>query len=181
MSNPTPTPAPAKPAVPAPPVAPAPDDSQPPETPAPPAEVDWKAEARKHEDRAKAEKKRADANEAAAQRIAEIEESQKTEAQKTAERQAVLERENETLKVAKLRSDVAEAKSDPAKGIVIPASLLTGSTQEEIEASADALIKFRGEHPRSADAPIEGGQPPALPLNGDGLETALKKKLGIAT
>lgn len=79
---------------------------------------------------------------AKAAKLAEIEESQKTEAQKTAERQAALERENETLKVAKLRSEIAEAMSDPSKGLLIPASLLTGSTKEEIEASAAALIEF---------------------------------------
>lgn len=77
--------------------------------------------------------------------LAKIRESQKTEAQKAADRQAELERENAELKVAKLRAEVAEAKSDPAKGLIIPASLLSGSTQEELEASAAALIAFRGE------------------------------------
>lgn len=80
----------------------------------------------------------------AAQKLRDLEEAQKTDAQKEAEARAALERENAELKLAKLRSEVAEAKSDPAKGLVIPASLLTGSTREEIEAAADQLIAFRG-------------------------------------
>lgn len=80
----------------------------------------------------------------AAQKLRDLEEAQKTDAQKEADARAALERENAELKLAKLRSEVAEAKSDPAKGLVIPASLLTGSTREEIEAAADQLIAFRG-------------------------------------
>jgi hypothetical protein len=75
---------------------------------------------------------------ARAAKLSEIEEANKTEAQKTAERLAELERQNAELATAKLRADVAIAKG-------VPAALLTGSTQEELEASADALIEFRGE------------------------------------
>lgn len=80
----------------------------------------------------------------AAQKLRDLEEAQKTDAQKEADARAALERENAELKLAKLRSEVAEAKSDPAKGLVIPASLLTGSTREEIEAAADQLIASWG-------------------------------------
>jgi len=75
---------------------------------------------------------------AKAQKYAEWEEANKTEAQKTADRLAEIERENGELKSAKLRAEVANAKG-------VPAALLTGSTQEELEAAADALIAFRGE------------------------------------
>ena len=75
---------------------------------------------------------------ARAAKLDEIEEANKTEAQKTADRVAELERVNAELTGAKLRSDVAAAKG-------VPAGLLSGSTQEELEASADALIEFRGE------------------------------------
>lgn len=75
---------------------------------------------------------------AKAQKYAEWEEANKTEAQKTADRLAAIERENAELKTGKLRAEVAAAKG-------VPASLLTGSTQEELEAAADALIAFRGE------------------------------------
>ncbi len=66
------------------------------------------------------------------------EEAAKTEAQKQADALAKLTAENEALKVSNLRAQVAEAKG-------VPAALLTGSTQAEIEAAADALIAFRGE------------------------------------
>jgi hypothetical protein len=75
---------------------------------------------------------------AKAQKFAEWEEANKTEAQRTAERLAEIERENAELKSGKLRAEVANAKG-------VPAALLTGSTAEELEAAADALIAFRGE------------------------------------
>ena len=75
---------------------------------------------------------------AKAEKYAELEEANKTEAQKTADRLAAAEKRAAELEVKALRSDVAAAKG-------VPASLLTGSTQEELEAAADALIAFRGE------------------------------------
>lgn len=75
---------------------------------------------------------------AAAAELAKIREASKTEAEKQAERLAEIERENAELKVAKARAEVAAAKG-------VPADLLSGGTQEELEASADALIAFRGE------------------------------------
>lgn len=81
------------------------------------------------------------AEKAAAEARAQVkafEDAQKSEAEKQAERIAEIERENAELKSAKVRAEVAAAKGVPAK-------LLTGSTVEELEASADALIAFRGE------------------------------------
>jgi len=75
---------------------------------------------------------------AKAQKYAEWEEANKTEAQKTADRLAAIERENAELKSGKLRAEVAADKG-------VPSVLLTGSTQEELEAAADALLAFRGE------------------------------------
>ena len=101
-------------------------------------ETDWKAEARKWESRAKQNLADAKANEGAAQRLAEIEEAQKTEAQKAQERLEAAEKRAAELELKATRAEVAAAKG-------VPVSLLTGSTQEELEASADALIAFRGE------------------------------------
>lgn len=88
---------------------------------------------------------------AKADRLAEIEAANQTEAEKVqarldaAEKRATdLERDNAELATAKLRSDVAASKG-------VPVALLTGSTQEELEAAADALIEFRGE--QKAPAP----------------------------
>lgn len=75
---------------------------------------------------------------AAASKLSEIEEANKTEAEKVAERLATAEKRAADLEVKALRSDVALAKG-------VPVALLTGSTQEELEAAADALIEFRGE------------------------------------
>jgi len=109
-------------------------------------ETDWKAEARKWESRAKD-------NATAAQRLAEIEESNKTEAEKTAERLAAAEKRANELEAAVTRAEVAAAKG-------VPASLLSGSTKEELEASADALIQFRGDKGSSGlHVPAEGKSP----------------------
>ena len=77
-----------------------------------------------------------------ADRLAQLEEANKTEAQKTADRLAAAEKRAAELEVKALRAEVSAAKG-------VPVSLLTGSTQEELEAAADALITFRGE-PKSA-------------------------------
>ena len=112
-----------------------------PETPAtaePPAETpaqetDWKAEARKWEARAKT-------NITAAEKLAEIEEASKTAEQKAAERLQAAESRAAELERKADRAEVAAAKG-------VPLDLITGTTREEMEESADKLIAFRGERP----------------------------------
>lgn len=83
-------------------------------------------------------------------RIKEFEDRDKSEAEKQQEALAAARAELAELTVAKTRAEVAAAKG-------VPANLLSGSTQEELEASADALIAFRGEQARPSAAPfIEG-------------------------
>ncbi|MGC3954627.1 MAG: hypothetical protein QM804_10295 [Propionicimonas sp.] len=137
------------PAVPAAQPTPTPTDSPKPDTGDAP--VDWKAEAekwkslsRKHEDASKA-------NADKAKLYDDAQEAAKTEAQKQADALAKLAAENEALKVSNLRAQVAEAKG-------VPAALLTGSTQAEIEAAAEALLAFRGEAPKPPAAPPATGQ-----------------------
>lgn len=118
-----------------------------------PVEIDWKAEARKHEARAKENAAKAKANEGAAQRLAEIEEANKTEVEKAAARADAAEKRAAELEAKSLRSDVALEKG-------VPAALLSGSSKEELEASADALIAFRGEQPSNPlVVPKEGNSP----------------------
>lgn len=117
-----------------------------------PAETDWKAEARKWEARAKDNLASARANEDAAKRLAELEDAQKSEAQKQQEALEKAQRELAELTVAKTRAEVAAAKG-------VPAELLTGSTQEELEARADDLIAWRGAAPKGAVVPGEGKDP----------------------
>jgi hypothetical protein len=143
---------------------------------APAQEKDWKAEAEKIKAEARKWESRAKENSTAAARLAEIEEASKTAEQKAAERLAAAEKKAADLEDKALRAEVAAEKGVPAK-------FLIGSTREEMEAAADALIAFRGEQKPAQSAsfviPAEGGAP-ATALNGDGIELALKKKLGIA-
>ena len=85
---------------------------------------------------------------AKAAKLAEFEESQKTEAEKAAERLAAAEKRAAELEAKATRAEVAAAKG-------VPAELLHGSTAEELEASADALIAFRGQQ---AVAPVDPDQ-----------------------
>ena len=92
----------------------------------------------------------AKANADAAKRLAEIEEAQKTETQKLADRLAAAEKKAQDAELKALRSDIAQAKG-------VPAALLTGSTEDELNASADALIAFRGGAPKPPTAPPAAG------------------------
>lgn len=125
----TETPAPAEPT--ATPAAPAePEGAKPDEPLGEPGLAALKSE---REARAAAEKQAKDA----LAKVKAFEDAQKTEAERQAERFAEIERENAELKSAKTRAEVAAAKG-------VPAELLSGGTQEELEASADALIAFKG-------------------------------------
>lgn len=98
-----------------------------------------------------------DARKALEKRLKEFEDRDKTDAEKLAEETETLRRENAELKSGKLRADVAAAKG-------VPASLLSGSTQAELEASADALIAFRGEKQAPGLlVPTEGKSPNPKP------------------
>ena len=85
-----------------------------------------------------------------ARRLDEIEESNKTEAQKQAEQLDKLRQENERLQSQMLKAQVAADKG-------VPAELLSGTSEDELVASAERLLAFRGqqaapEYGRSADA-----------------------------
>lgn len=102
----------------------------------------WKQMARKNEARAKE-------NADKAKRFDELEEASKSELQKALEAQAAAEARAAAAEVAALRGRVAAAKG-------VPLDLLTGATEEEITAAADALLAWR--------KPADGGQqgkPPA--------------------
>lgn len=137
---------PATPPVPTPPpVAPPAEPAPPTTTPDPAPEPDkgtsgkdwqneaekWKALARKHEEAAKANADKAKA-------FDQVEESSKTELQKAQERAEAAEQKAAEIEARAQRAEVAAAKG-------VPSDLLTGSTKEQLEASADALLAFRGE------------------------------------
>ncbi|GAA1148471.1 hypothetical protein GCM10009651_36410 [Microbacterium natoriense] len=87
---------------------------------------------------------------AKAEKFAEWENSQKTEAEKQKEALEVARRELAEARLVATRAQVAASKG-------VPAELLSGSTQEELEASASALIAFKGQQadPRLV-VPTEG-------------------------
>lgn len=79
-------------------------------------------------------------------------ESQKTEAQRLQEERDKATADLASERAARIRAEVAATKG-------IPANLLSGSTQEELEASADALIAFRGEVAKGPVIPGQGRAP----------------------
>lgn len=99
--------------------------------------VDWEAEARKWKDLSRKNEANAKANADKAKRFDELEEQSKTELQKAIERAERAEKRAADAEIASIRSTIAAEK-----GIAV--GLLTGSTREEIEASADALLEWRG-------------------------------------
>lgn len=96
----------------------------------------WKAMSRKNEQRAKE-------NAAAAAKLAEIEDAQKSEAEKLLAKLQDAENRAAAAEVARIRAEVAQAKG-------VPADLLTGTTEDELNAAADRLLAFRGPQQQAA-------------------------------
>lgn len=99
-------------------------------------DIDWKAQARKHERRAKDALARAKANEEAAQKLAEIESANKSELERAQDRIAQLEAELGSVQETALRgSIIAEFKLDPEDAEV----LLTATDEQGLRAQAERL------------------------------------------
>lgn len=114
---------------------------------------------------------------AKAEKFDEVEESKKSDLDKLTGKLTKAEERAAKAERALLVSEVAREKG-------VPVALLTGSTKEELEAAADALIAFRGDKTEeeppagpSSSALGDAGKP--LPLNGDPLEQALRARLNI--
>jgi len=108
--------------------------------------IDWKAEARKWERRAKE-------NAEAARRLREAEEAEKSELQKLAERAEAAEKRAAEAEGKLLRLEIAAEKGlTPAQ-----ARRLVGNTREELEADADELLEAFG-----------AKKPESKPESGDG-------------
>jgi hypothetical protein len=97
-------------------------------------ETDWKSEARKWEARAKAAK----ADSEAATKWREYEKSLKPEQERLAEELAQIKAEASEATVKLMRYEVASQKGIPSDAI----DLLTGSSREELESSADKLLSL---------------------------------------
>ena len=147
-------------------------------TEAPAQEPDWKAQARKWEERAKENKAKADSNDAAAARLAELEEANKTAEQKAQERLEAAERRASELESKAILAEAAAGTGIPKEILAGPAS----TSAEDLAAFADLVIAFKGATeptPSGAYVPAEGRSPEATALNGKGLEDALRTALGI--
>lgn len=122
-------------------------------TPKPTETVDfWKQKAREQEKRAKD-------NAEAAKRLAELEESQKTESQRLTERADAEYKRAQDAEAKLLRYEVAAETGVPATAL----KFLTGSSREEIEASAKDVLDLIGDagKPRTPKPDLNQGRPAA--------------------
>lgn len=110
--------------------------------------TDWKAEARKWEDRAKANRKEADDNKGAAQRLADLENASKSEADKTADRITSLEKQ-----LAEASRSALVARIQATHGISDEDAdlFLTGSDKEAIEKQAARLAARTSEQKKQGN------------------------------
>lgn len=113
-------------------------------------QVDWEAEARKWKELSRKNESRMKENAEKARLYDEAQEQGKSELQKAQEAAAKAEARVKALEVQATRAQVAAAKG-------VDADLLSGSTLEELEASADRLLAWRGAQiPKGAPASDAG-------------------------
>lgn len=117
--------------------------------------TDWEAEARKWKDLSRKNEARAKDNAEKARLYDKAQEEGKSELQKALDAAQKAESRAAALEAQVLRAKVAAAKG-------VDADLLAGSTQEELEESADKLLAWRGDKtpkaPPSSDAGDRGTQ-----------------------
>lgn len=139
--------------------------------------TDWKAMARKWEAQSKANHAKLQELEPLAKKAQELEDAAKSD----------LEKLTEKFNEANARATALEAEKNRLAVIAkhgIPEEfqdLVQGSDAESLSASAEkvrALIEKTNVQKPGYVVPAEGGAP-ALALNGDGIESALKNALGI--
>lgn len=100
--------------------------------------VDWKAEAEKWKSLSRKNEDQAKANADKARAYDDLQEQSKSELQKAIERAEAAEKRAAAAETDSLRARVAAAKG-------IDVGLLTGTTEDEINASADALLAWKGQ------------------------------------
>ena len=116
------------------------------------AAVDWKAEAEKWKALSRQNEDRAKANADKAKRLDAIEEQSKSEMQKLLEAKEAAEKRAAAAETASLKARIAASKG-------VDVDLLTGTTQEEITASADRLLAWRGPTtPPASTSSADAGQ-----------------------
>lgn len=123
--------------------------------------TDWKAESRKWEGLAKKDKDDAEA-------WRKHQESQKSEDEKRAARERELEERAVKAEAKALRSEIADTKNVPVEW----REFLSGSTEEELNASADKILNLIANKPGSTPDPNQGN--PADAPAGDFLREAAR-------
>lgn len=121
------------------------------------ADVDWKKEARKWETRAK----EASAFKEQADKWREYENNQKSEHEKLAEELARAKEEASQASTELLRLKIASEKGITGDAL----ELLTGSTQEELEAKADKLLSLIADQSKPKLSIVDSNQGQATPNN----------------
>lgn len=113
-------------------------------------DVDWKSEARKWENRAKADHE-------AAKRWREFETSQKSDVEKMADELNRYKAEASEASTKLLKFEVASQKGIPSEAL----DLLTGSNREELEYAADKLLSLIADQskPTTPKPDINQGKP----------------------
>lgn len=114
---------------------------------------------------------------AAAGRLAEIEEANKTELEKAIEKATAAEQRLAALEATNRRLAAIARHQIPGDY----ADLVTGSTDEELEASAQKVSALIAAQTSTTPGPlvlpsVNSGEPPAL--NSDALEEALRRAVG---
>lgn len=131
-------------------------------------EVDYKAKYEETLSNSRKWEGRAKADEEAAKKWREHEESSKSEEEKRAARDKERDAELEQYKAKALRGDVADEKKIPTEW----RKFLVGSTKEELEASADELLKLIADNGGRKTDPNQGKTADDAP--GDFLRNAVR-------
>lgn len=106
----------------------------------------------------------------------EIEKANMTELEKAQRSAQEAQAELDRIRSQSLRQQVALSKGVPAELV----DRLRGDTEDELNADAEALLALIGAPRSPKPDPSQGGSGTShLPLNGDGIEAALRSKLGI--
>ena len=112
-------------------------------------EIDWKAESRKWESRAKE-------NKGAADELARLKEAEKSEFEREHDAREKAEGE---LRQLRHERDVAQWAADVSKDTGVPASVLRGDTLEELQSHAQQI---KGSMPVYPVVPEGNGKPPTV-------------------
>jgi len=86
-----------------------------------------------------------------AKRLDDIEEANKSEIQKLQDQLTAAQNAANQSAIETMRAKAASAAG-------VPVELLTGSTPEEVQASADALKAFKGDTPKAPPADVQGNK-----------------------